>query len=114
MLDAVAGEGIRLPAWLARSLILGGHVLAAESQLGLGAPLNALNNLNRAQAHSGSESDASLEAWAAYLELIEDLEPDIVTAGARRLVSLGRGDLAATARDFPLAARATTRKRDAG
>ena len=29
-----------------------------------------------------------------YLELIDDLEPDIVTAGARRLVSLGRGDLA--------------------
>jgi FkbH-like protein len=95
LLDALAGEGIRLPAWLAKALILGGHVLPAEAQLGLGAPLKALNSLNRAQTASGLEGDTSPEAWGAYLELVEDLEPDIVTAGARRLVSLGRGQLAA-------------------
>lgn len=95
LLDALTGEGIRLPAWLAKSLVLGGHALPAEPQLGLGAPLNALNSLNRAQAAGASESDASLESWGAYLELVEDLEPDFVTAGARRLIGLGRGDLAA-------------------
>ena len=95
LLDALAGEGIRLPAWLAKSLVLGGHALPAEPQLGLGAPLNALNSLNRAQTTGASESDASPEAWGAYLELVEDLEPDFVAAGARRLIGLGRGDLAA-------------------
>jgi len=95
LLEALAGEGIRLPAWLAKSLVLGGHALPAEPQLGLGAPLNALNSLNRAQTTGASESDASPEAWGAYLELVEDLEPDFVTAGARRLIGLGRGDLAA-------------------
>ena len=95
LLDALAGEGIRLPAWLAKSLVLGGHVLPAEPQLGLGAALNALNGFNRAQAASEWETDTSLETWLSYLELVEDLEPDIITAAARRLVSLGRGDLAA-------------------
>jgi FkbH-like protein len=95
LVDALVGEGIRLPAWLAKSLVLGGHVLPAEPQLGLGAALNALNGLNRAQAASELENDTSPETWASYLELVEDLEPDIVTAAARRLVSLGRGDLAA-------------------
>ena len=95
LLEALAGEGIRLPAWLAKSLVLGGHALPAEPQLGLGAPLNALNSLNRAKTTGASESDASPEAWGAYLELVEDLEPDFVAAGARRLIGLGRGDLAA-------------------
>ena len=27
LLNALAGEGIRLPTWLAKALILGGHVL---------------------------------------------------------------------------------------
>ncbi|MGH6750165.1 MAG: hypothetical protein ACRECI_12725, partial [Methyloceanibacter sp.] len=79
LLDALAGEGVRLPAWLAKSLVLGGHALPAELQLVLGAPLNALNGLNRAQTAGRSESDVSPGAWGAYLELVEDLEPDIVT-----------------------------------
>ena len=79
LLDALAGEGIRLPAWLAKSLVLGGHVLPSELQFGLGAALNTLNSLNRAQAASEVEDDASL-ARPVYLELVDDLEPDIVTA----------------------------------
>ena len=47
------------------------------------------------QAARGAEGDGALEAWGAYLELVDDLEPDVITAGARRLQSLGRGDLAA-------------------
>ena len=92
LLDALAGEGIRLPAWLAKSLVLGGHVLPSELQFGLGAALNTLNSLNRAQAASEVEDEATP---ACYLKLVDDLEPDIVTAAARRLANLGRGDLAA-------------------
>ncbi len=95
LLEALTAEGIRLPAWFAKALIVGGHVLPAEHQAGLDATLNALNSLNKAQMANAAEADGATEAWGAYLALIEDLEPEMVSAGVRRLASLGRGELAA-------------------
>jgi FkbH-like protein len=95
LLEALSAEGIRLPAWLAKALIVGGYPLPAEYQAGLDAPLNALNSINKPQAANAAEPDGATDSWGAYLALVEDLDPEIVSAGVRRLASLGRGELAA-------------------
>jgi FkbH-like protein len=95
LLETFAEQGLRLPVWLARALILGGHMLSAEPQPGLAAGFNVLNILNRAQAVGEDGTDTPPDTLGAYLELVEDLEPELLTAAARRLVSLGRGDLSA-------------------
>jgi FkbH-like protein len=93
LLEAVSAEGIRLPPWLAKALIVGGHVLRAEHQGGLDAPINALNGLNKAQM--ADVRDGVADACGAYLALAEDLEPEIVSATVRQLARLGRGKPAA-------------------
>jgi FkbH-like protein len=95
LLEALSAEGVRLPAWLAKALIVGGHALSGTHQAGLDAPLNALNSLNRAQAEHVAELDGAVDAWGSSLTLVEDLEPEIVAAGVRRLAGLGRGEPAA-------------------
>lgn len=95
LLEALSAESIRLPAWLAKALVVGGHALPAEHQAGLDAPLNALNSLNKPQAANAAEPDGMTDAWGSYLALVEDLDPEIVSAGVRRLASLDRSELAA-------------------
>jgi len=95
LLDALLAEGIRPPAWLTKSLIVGGHALPTEHQAGLGASLNALNSLNKAHAANPAEPDGATDAWGTYLALVEDLDPEIISASVRRLASLGRGEAAA-------------------
>ena len=86
-------ESVRLPGWLAKALVIGGHVLPATYQGGLDAPLNALNGLNKEA--NATNSDSVIEAWGSYLALIEDLDSEIAAAGVRRLASLGKRRAAA-------------------
>ena len=95
LLEALSADGVRLPAWLAKALIVGGHALSGDHQAALDAPLNALNSLNKAQGATVAEPDGAVEAWGSSLTWVEDLEPEIVSAGVRRLASLGRGEIAA-------------------
>ena len=74
---------------------MGGHGLSGDHQAALDPPLNALNGLNKAQGANVAELDSALDAWGSSLTLVEDLEPEIVAAGVRRLASLGRGETAA-------------------
>ena len=50
LLDVLSAESIRLPGWLAKALVVGGHALPAMYQAGLDAQLNALNGLNNLEA----------------------------------------------------------------
>ncbi|MGH6729818.1 MAG: HAD-IIIC family phosphatase, partial [Sphingomicrobium sp.] len=92
MLQRLDAEGVRLPAWLARSLLIAGHSLPA-TQL-LDAPLHALSNLNKL-VRDGRSAETGVEAWAEDLATREQLEPDVVAAGVRQLTALGQGALAA-------------------
>jgi FkbH-like protein len=95
LLEALSAESVRLPGWLAKALVVGGHALPATYQGGLDAPLNALNGLNKLEAANATDSDSAIEAWGSYLALIEDLDPEIAAAGVRRLASLSKGEAAA-------------------
>jgi FkbH-like protein len=92
LLEALSAEGVHLPPWLAKALIVGGHALPAEFH---DTALAALNSLNKRQAGNLTAPDDAAYAWGAYLTLVEDLDPDIASAGVRRLVGLGRGEAAA-------------------
>ena len=95
LLEALSAEGIRLPTWLTKALIVGGHTLPAAYHSSLDAPLAALNNLNRLHSSNATEPDGAAESGGAYLALVDDLDPDLVSAGVRRLAGLGRGEFAA-------------------
>ena len=91
LLGALADQGIRLPPWLAKALIVGGYPLPAEHQTALDPILHALNSLNKVQLGQGAEG---AEDWGAYLATVEEVDPELLTAGVRRLASIGKGDLA--------------------
>ena len=93
LFEVLSRESVRLPGWLAKALVIGGHVLPATYQGGLDAPLNALNGLNKEA--NATNSDSVIEAWGSYLALIEDLDSEIAAAGVRRLASLGKRRAAA-------------------
>jgi FkbH-like protein len=91
MLHRLEADGVRIPHWLTRSLLLAGHTLPAAQVLD--APLHALNNLNRLVQLGRSE--AGIEAWVEDLIARERLDAEVATAGVRQLTALGQGALAA-------------------
>jgi FkbH-like protein len=95
LLETLSAEGLRLPVWLARALVVGGHALPAEHLSNLDVALTALNNLNKSPTANISEISVAADAWGADLVQVEDLDADIASAGVRQLAGLGRGEAAA-------------------
>ena len=96
MLQVLVAEGVNLPAWLARSLVVAGHVLPPLQQDQLGGPLRALNAINGLASNNGqlSSTDGSRPSLDQLI-VDEDLEPSLLLATARQLKALDQGALAA-------------------
>jgi FkbH-like protein len=91
MLDGLQAEGVRLPHWLAKALVVGGHVLPPEHQSGATTAVNVLNSLNDA---AGDDGAAAVGQLGAFLRSADDLDQEIVEASVKRLLELGSRRLA--------------------
>jgi FkbH-like protein len=96
MLQGLGAEGVNLPTWLAKSLLVAGHVLPPAQQERLDGPLRALNAINGLASNNGqlSSTDGSGPS-IDQLIVDEELEPSMLAAAARRLKTLNQGALAA-------------------
>jgi FkbH-like protein len=96
MLQALDAQGVNLPTWLARSLVVAGHVLPPLQQDQLDGPLRALNAINGAAGNK--DQLGSTDGSAPSIDQLivdEDLEPSVLAAAVRRLKTLDQGALAA-------------------
>jgi FkbH-like protein len=90
LLQALDQEGLSLPGWLSKSLLLAGHILEGAAVPALPTGLAVLNRLNAA----GGDADerAPIAASLASLEPDPDLDPALTTALVRRLMALSWDD----------------------
>ncbi|MCL4768279.1 MAG: HAD-IIIC family phosphatase [Hyphomicrobiaceae bacterium] len=87
MLGDLGSRNVRLPGWLARALVVGGHVLPADAAGRLSAELQALNQLNGC---SGSADERRMLASVhRRLCLLEERDADVLAAAVARLHALG-------------------------
>ncbi|MEJ2116984.1 MAG: hypothetical protein P8Y36_03400 [Alphaproteobacteria bacterium] len=95
MLGRLDDEGVKLPPWLAKALLIGGHVLGAARTDRLEPALRALNAINRVKddALTASVADAA-EAAANDLAHYTDADPDVVVSAVKVLAAAGKGALA--------------------
>ncbi|MEJ2125896.1 MAG: hypothetical protein P8Y47_14200, partial [Alphaproteobacteria bacterium] len=95
MLGRLDDEGVKLPPWLAKALLIGGNVLGAARTDRLEPALRALNAINRVKddALTASVADAA-EAAANDLAHYTDADPDVVVSAVKVLAAAGKGALA--------------------
>lgn len=93
MLRNLEASRTRVPSWLMRVLLLGGHILPGELVRALPEELSALNELNGVTGSTGER-----HAFAAALRRLRHREigdADVLTAIVKRLQALGWNDEAA-------------------
>lgn len=93
LLSMLAQSQLPVPRWLAKLLLLGGHVLPAEVEQTLTVGLAALNRTNRAEGEL-HERD-SLSGALPGLCLDEQLESDVAVMLVEKFVALGWDEEAA-------------------
>jgi FkbH-like protein len=95
MLRCLDNENVKLPPWLAKALLIGGHVLEAERIDRLEPALRALNAINRGKDDTLTATIANAaEAAANDLAHYTDADSDVVVAAVKMLAAAGKGDWA--------------------
>lgn len=93
MLHDFSMRDIRVPSWLARSLLLGGHVLPAELAGRLSPELQTLGRVN--EFNGSTEERRKFAAVHRSICQLDERDAEIVAAIVKRLQSLGWAEEAA-------------------
>lgn len=93
MLHDFSMRDIRVPSWLARSLVLGGHVLPAELAGRLSPELQTLGRVN--EFNGSTEERRKFAAVHRSICQLDERDAEIVAAIVKRLQSLGWAEEAA-------------------